>query len=75
MLSNKVASPRPAEKHVVLRFAGCFGIFREFRPESRYFSQITRRIFVLTFSRLRDIFVLCFWSLFQTGRKKDFTVP
>jgi len=29
----------------------------------------------LTFSRLRAIFVLCFWSLFQTGRKKDFTVP
>ena len=29
----------------------------------------------MTFRRLRDIFVLCFWSLFQTGRKKDFTVP
>ncbi|OHB82068.1 MAG: hypothetical protein A2Z38_01955 [Planctomycetes bacterium RBG_19FT_COMBO_48_8] len=75
ILSNKVHPRCPAEKHVVIRFTGCFCIFRGFRPESRYFRQTIRRIFVLTFGRLRAIYMFCFWSLFQTGRKKDFTVP
>jgi hypothetical protein len=59
---------------MVIQLTGRFNIFRESRPKNCCYNQIIRRIFVLTFSRLRAIFVYCFRSLFQHGRKKDFAV-